>query len=127
MQTRKINAPDAPEAVGGYSQAVEIANASRVLFISGQIPVSADGTTPESFLDQARLAWANVEVQLRAAGMSLENIVKHTTFLADRKYGDENRQVRREMFGELRPALTVVITGIFDEAWLLEIEAIAAA
>ena len=127
MQTRKINAPDAPEAAGGYSQAFEIANASRVLFISGQIPVSADGTTPESFLDQARLAWANVEAQLKAAGMSLENIVKHTTFLADRKYRDENRQVRREVFGELRPALTVVITGIFDEAWLLEIEAIAAA
>ena len=127
MQLRKINAPDAPEAAGGYSQAVEIANASRVLFISGQIPVSADGMTPENFLDQARLAWANVEAQLKAAGMSLENIVKHTTFLADRKYRDENRQVRREVFGELRPALTVVITGIFDEAWLLEIEAIAAA
>ena len=58
--------------------------------------------------------------------MGLENIVKHTTFLADRKYREENRQVRREVFGEMRPALTVVITGIFDEAWLLEIEAIAA-
>ena len=127
METRKINAPDAPEAVGGYSQAVEITNASRVLFISGQIPVSVDGTTPEGFLDQARLAWANVEAQLKAAGMGLENIVKHTTFLADRKYREENRQVRREIFGELRPALTVVITGIFDEAWLLEVEAIAAA
>ncbi len=127
MRTRKINAPDAAEAVGGYSQAFEIANASRVLFISGQIPVRADGTTPETFLDQARVAWANVEAQLRAADMGLENIVKHTTFLADRKYREENRQVRREVFGELRPALTVVITGIFDEAWLLEIEAIAAA
>jgi 2-iminobutanoate/2-iminopropanoate deaminase len=126
METRKINAPDAPEAVGGYSQAVEITNANRVLFISGQIPVRVDGTTPEGFLDQARLAWANVEAQLKAAGMGLENIVKHTTFLADRKYREENRQVRREIFGELRPALTVVITGIFDEAWLLEVEAIAA-
>ncbi len=126
MRTRKINAPDAPEAVGGYSQAFEIANASRVLFVSGQIPVRSDGTTPESFLDQARVAWGNVEAQLKAAGMGLENIVKHTTFLADRKYREENRQVRREVFGEMRPALTVVITGIFDEAWLLEIEAIAA-
>ena len=127
MQTRKINAPDAPEAIAGYSQAFEIMNASRVLFISGQVPVSADGTTPDSFLDQARLAWANLEAQLRAAGMGIENIVKHTTFLADRKYGDENGQVRREVLGDLRPALTVVIAGIFDEAWLLEIEAIAAA
>ena len=91
--------PTLPEAVGGYSQAFEIANASRVLFISGQIPVRADGTTPETFLDQARVAWANVEAQLRAADMGLENIVKHTTFLADRKYREENRQVRREVFG----------------------------
>lgn len=127
MQKRKISAPDAPEAIGGYSQAIEITDASRVLFISGQIPVSADGTTPETFLEQARVAWANVEAQLKAADMSLANIVKHTTFLADRKYREENRQVRREVFGDLRPALTVVITGIFDEAWLLEIEAIAAA
>jgi 2-iminobutanoate/2-iminopropanoate deaminase len=127
MQTRKINAPDAPAPVGGYSQAVEIANARRILFISGQIPVNADGTTPESFAAQARLAWANIEAQLRAADMTLENIVKHTTFLADRKYREENREVRRAVFGELRPALTVVIAGIFDEAWLLEIEAIAAA
>jgi 2-iminobutanoate/2-iminopropanoate deaminase len=126
MQTRKINSPDAPEPVGGYSQAFEIGNASRILFVSGQIPVRADGTTPESFLDQARVAWANVEAQLKAADMGLENIVKHTTFLADRKYREENRQVRREVFGEMRPALTVVIAGIFDEAWLLEIEAIAA-
>ena len=59
--------------------------------------------------------------------MGLENIVKHTTFLANRKYRNENRQVRREVLGELRPALTVIITGIFDEAWLLEIEAVAAA
>ena len=127
MHTRKINAPDAPGPVGGYSQAVEIANASRVLFISGQIPVSADGTVPSGFREQARVAWANVEAQLKAAGMSLDNVVKHTTFLADRKYGGENGHVRREVFGELRPALTVVVAGIFDEAWLLEIEAIAAA
>jgi 2-iminobutanoate/2-iminopropanoate deaminase len=127
METRRLNAPGAPDAAGGYSQAVEIADASRVLFISGQIPVRADGTTPESFLEQARVVWANVEAQLRAAGMGLDNIVKHTTFLADRKYRDENRQVRREVFGELSPPLTVIITGIFDEAWLLEIEAIAAA
>lgn len=127
MQIRKIDARDAPEAVGGYSQAVEVANAGRILYISGQIPVRPDGTTPPSFIEQARLAWANVEAQLKAADMGLENIVKHTTFLADRKYGAENRQVRHEIFGELRPALTVVVAGIFEEAWLLEIEAIAAA
>jgi enamine deaminase RidA (YjgF/YER057c/UK114 family) len=70
---------------------------------------------------------ANVEAQLRAAGMSLDNLVKVTTFLSDRRYGMENRAVRMEVLGERRPALTVVITGIFDDAWLIEIEAVAAA
>jgi hypothetical protein len=44
---------------------------------------------------------------------------------SDRKYGQENRDIRREVFGDLASASTVIITGIFDEAWLLEIEAIA--
>ncbi|MEM7123219.1 MAG: RidA family protein [Pseudomonadota bacterium] len=127
MEQRSINAPDAPGAAGGYAQAREVSGERRTLYISGQIPVRADGTTPDDFVEQARVAWTNVEAQLRAAGMSLENIVKHTTFLADRRYRDDNRTVRNEVLGDLDPALTVIITGIFDEAWLLEIEAVAVA
>jgi 2-iminobutanoate/2-iminopropanoate deaminase len=127
MKNRSINAPDAPQPVGFYAQAVEATGAERWLQVSGQIPVTADGKVPEDFRSQCRLAWANVEAQLRAAGMSLDNLVKVTTFLSDRRYGLENRAVRQEVLGDRRPALTVVITGIFDEAWLLEIEAVAAA
>jgi len=124
---RVIEATDAPAAQGGYAQALEIAAPTRMLFISGQIPEDGAGTLPDSFLDQCRQAWANVEAQLRAAGMSLDNLVKVTTFLADRGYAAENRAVRQEVLGARAPALTVVITGIFDERWLVEIEAIAAA
>ena len=127
MKTRAINSQDSPATSGFYSQAVEISDATRTLYISGQIPVGRDGTTPESFTDQARLAWANVEAQLHAADMSLENIVKHTTYLSDRRYRDENASVRQKILGTLEPALTVVITGIYDEEWLLEIEAVAVA
>lgn len=127
MKVRTINAPDGPGASGGYSQAVDVSGASRTLYISGQIPVDADGTVPESFEDQARLVWKNIERQLAAADMSLANIVKHTTFLSSREHREANRIVRQEVFGDLSPALTVIITGIFDEAWLLEIEAIAMA
>lgn len=124
---RAINATDAPQPVGGYAQAVELTGAQRLLFISGQVPVGADGHVPSGFKEQARLAWANVQAQLRAAGMGLDNLVKVTIFLADRAYGLENREVRREVFGDRQIALTVIITGIFDAAWLLEIEAVAAA
>lgn len=127
MDKRIINSPDAPGASGGYAQAVETIGAERIVYVSGQIPVSTDGNVPESFREQAELAWRNVESQLRAADMSLKNIVKHTTFISDRKYRQINSEVRREVLGDLEAALTVIITGIYDEAWLLEIEVVASA
>ena len=123
---RPIDASDAPQATGGYAQAVEVEGAQRLLFVSGQIPVRADGAVPTDFKTQARTAWGNVEAQLRAAGMTLDNLVKVAIFLFDRQYALENREIRQEVLGDRRIALTVIITGIFDAAWLLEIEAIAA-
>jgi 2-iminobutanoate/2-iminopropanoate deaminase len=48
------------------------------------------------------------------------NIVKVTTFLSSREYAIENRAVRQAMLGSHAAALTVIVTGIFDEKWLLE-------
>lgn len=125
MKAQEVNAPDGPSASGGYSQAYLVDQPSRILHISGQIPVDADGTVPVDFEEQARLTWRNIERQLAAAGMSLDNIVKHTTFLSDRKYRAANSKVRQEVLGDHAPALTVIIADIYDEAWLLEIEAVA--
>ena len=124
---RPINAPDAPQSAGGYAQAVEVSGFSRIVHVSGQIPVTLDGTVPSSFGDQCRLVWANIEAQLRASGMTLDNLVKATTFLSDRRFAAENGDVRRAVLGGRTPALTVIIAGIYDEAWLLEIEAVAVA
>jgi enamine deaminase RidA (YjgF/YER057c/UK114 family) len=127
MNKRTLNAPDAPDPVGAYAQAVEVTGAQKMLFISGQIPVAKDGAVPSGFEAQCRQAWANLKAQLQAADMTLDNVVKITMFLADRKDGLVNRAIRQEMLGDRRPALTVIITGIFDAAWFLEIEAIAVA
>jgi len=127
MKQRTIDSKEGPESTGGYSQAVEATGVKRTVYVSGQIPVDRNGATPESFADQARLAWMNVKAQLAAADMTVDNIVKHTTFLADRRYRCENGKVRREVLGDRAPALTVVIADIYDEAWLLEIEAVAVA
>ena len=120
-----IEAKDAPSPDGHYAQAVRVRGAAEMLFISGQIPVDRAGNVPASFQDQALLAWANVEAQLRAGRMTLDDIVKVTIYLSDRKYADENRAVRRQVLGQRMVALTCIITGIFDAAWLLEIEAVA--
>jgi enamine deaminase RidA (YjgF/YER057c/UK114 family) len=126
MKVSTINADAAPQAAGGYSQAVAVSGAERLLFISGQIPETTTGDVPGEFSEQARLVWRNVLAQLGAAGMTVANLVKVTIFLSSREYATQNGDIRREMLGAHRPALTVIITGIFDQKWLLEIEAVAA-
>ncbi len=127
MKLTPINAPDAPQPLGGYVQAMEVTGAARTLYISGQIPETVNGNVPERFEDQARLVWQNVIAQLRAADMTLDNLVKVTIFLSDRKYTADYRKVRQDVLQGRQIGLTTIITGIFDEKWLLEIEAIAAA
>jgi enamine deaminase RidA (YjgF/YER057c/UK114 family) len=127
MQTRSINAPGVPVPATGYVQAREISGHLRTLFISGQTPVDADGKVPDGFEAQCRLVWRNVEAQLEAAGMTLDNLVMTRTYLAHRRDGLANRAVRNEVLAGREIALTVVIAGIFDEGWLLEMEAVAAA
>lgn len=109
-----------------YDNAHEVSGATRWLFVSGQIPADALGKVPADFKDQARLTWRNVEQQLKDADMTMEDLVKVTIFLSDRKYIPDNGLVRREMKLRL-PAMTIIIATIYREDWLLEIEAIAAA
>ena len=125
MTIKRINAKDGAAAVGAYAQALEVSNTTRRLYVSGQAPVTVDGTVPATFKEQAETVWRNILAQLHAADMTAENIVKATTFLVDRKYRDENKTVRQEMLRGHTFALTVVLAGMFEEGWLLEIDAIA--
>lgn len=123
MQRRTIE----PMAGLAYAQAVEISGAQRLLFISGQVPADGNGDVPPDYPSQYRLAWANLEAKLTAAGMTFDNLVKVTIFLSDRRYVKESVGLRPAILGDRSPAITIIIAGIYDEAWLLEIEAIAAA
>jgi enamine deaminase RidA (YjgF/YER057c/UK114 family) len=110
-----------------HAQAVEVTGASRLLYVSGQIPVSAESRVPEGFADQARLVWAKLFAQLEAAWMELENLVKVTVFLSDRRPIADYRATRDAMLGGRRIGVTCIVCNSFDPAWLLEIEAVAAA
>jgi enamine deaminase RidA (YjgF/YER057c/UK114 family) len=70
--------------------------------------------------------WSHLLAQLAAADLSVNDLVKVTTYLASRDFADRNAEIRREVLGQHAPALTVIIAGIYDSRWLLEIEAIAA-
>lgn len=125
MTIRRINADDGAEAIGSYVQALEVTNTSRRLYISGQAPITAAGMVPATFKEQAETVWRNILAQLHAADMSAENLVKATTFLSDRKFREENREVRHAILNGHTFALTVVLAGMFEDGWLLEIDAIA--
>ena len=124
---RPLTGDGSPPVEGSYPQAVEVLAPSRWLYLSGQIPVAPDGSLAPDFVGQCEQVWENIETQLTAAGMTLDNLVKVTTFLSDRQYALENREVRLRRLAGRQPALTVIVAGIFDEAWLVEIEAVAAA
>ena len=127
MERRIITPPGYPDLPGAYAPAVEVSGEGRTLYISGTVPVDAAGRCASDFDGQCRQVWANLEAILAAADMSFDNLVKVTTYLADRTYNLDNRAIRQELLGERRFALTVILPAIFDEAWLIEIEAVAVA
>lgn len=125
MQKREINAEAAPQPAAAYSQAVEVAGGTRILFISGQIGIKADGTGPTGVAEQARLAWRNIEAQLNAAGMGFDNLVKVTMIIPNAADIPATRSARAEALGNRRPASTLIVAGLADPAWKIEIEGIA--
>lgn len=127
MHLKHINAPDAAPPAGQYTQAVEVGGATRTLYVSGQVGNDAAGNTPPNFDAQCRLVWANLEAQLRAAGMGLDNIVKLVTIVPDPADVAASRVIRGEVLGARRPASTLIVAGLADPKWKIEIEAIAVA
>ncbi len=126
MKLTPINAPDAPYIAGTYARAMSIKGAEELLIISGQIPVDADGNQSDDPVEQGHQVFANIDAQLRAAGMTKDNLVKITIYLASRRYIHAYRTARDAYLQGREIALTCIITGIFDESWVMEIEAMAA-
>ena len=127
MSPQAISPKNVSAPVGGYSHGLAVREGARRLYISGQIPDAPDGTVPPDFAGQCRQVWRNIEAILAEGGMSLADLVKITTFLSDRRFAGENGEIRREVLGDLRPALTVVVVQTLEPQWLLEIEAEAVA
>lgn len=113
---------------GGWAQASHIGEPSRMLLISGQVPQDADGNVPDSIDGQCRAVWANLHTQLTAADMTYANLAKLTIILTDRAHVPAMVAVRQEIFNDqVQPAVTTIIADLFDERWMIEIEAIAVA
>ncbi|MCM1309448.1 MAG: RidA family protein [Bacteroides sp.] len=119
-----IATTNAPGAIGPYSQAID---AGQFVFVSGQIPVNpATGEIPEGITAQARQSMANVKAVLAAAGLTMDNVVKTTVFLADMSLFVPMNEVYAEAFSAPYPARSAVAVKELPKQVLLEVEVIAA-
>ena len=126
MHIARHDPPQVAAPLGSYTHGLELSAVARLLFISGQIPTRPDGTVPADFEGQCRAVWANIIAVLASAGMTVHHLVKITTYLTSRTQADANGRVRRDVLGDHRCALTVVVAETLESPWLLEIEAVAA-
>ena len=119
-----IYTPNAPAAIGPYSQAVQAGN---MLFVSGQIPI--DPATGEfagsDIATQTNQSLTNIKNILAAAGYSLNDVVKTTVLLADIADFAAMNAVYAEYFTENKPARACFAVKDLPKGALVEIEAIA--
>ena len=117
-----IQTPNAPAAIGPYSQAIAVGN---LLFTSGQIPLRADGSLVEGDITvQTMQVLANLTAVIKAAGGSLNKVVKTTVFLKNLDDFVAMNKVYGEAFGSHTPARSTVQVAKLPRDVLVEIEAI---
>ncbi len=119
-----ISTPDAPGAIGPYSQAVVVDD---WVFLSGQIPI--DPATGELIVGdvaaQTHRVMKSLVAVLEAAGSSLSKVVKTTCYLSDMGNFSEMNAVYAEYFGDHRPARATVQAAGLPKAVDVEIDIIA--
>lgn len=110
-----------------YSHAALVEGARRRLVISGQVGVEPDGSVSTTGEGQIARAYANLRAVLEAHGMGIADVVKSTAFLTDRALIPAYRAARDTVFADHAPASTLlVVAGLADPRWMVEIEAEAA-
>lgn len=120
---KTVSTPNAPAAIGPYSQAVEL---NGTVYVSGQLPVNpATGTMPDGIEAQTRQSLENIGAILKEAGLGFNDIVKTTVFMADLSMFGAMNAVYAEFFPESKPARACFQVAALPKAALVEIEAVA--
>ena len=114
-----IVTPNAPAAIGPYSQGIA---AGQTVYVSGQLPT---GLIPEGIAAQTAQSLKNIQAILAQQEMTLANVVKTTVFLADINDFAEMNKVYGEYFAQPYPARSAVQVGKLPKDAPLEIECIA--
>lgn len=125
MQFRNPTGVHAP--VAAYSHQVEVPAGARWLVLAGQVGLRPDGTLPTDPAEQLEVVLDNVRRNLDAAGMTVGDIVKLTTYLVGEVEPDRRRQVFGAFFGDHRPCTTLLyVSALGTPALKAEVDAWAA-
>jgi enamine deaminase RidA (YjgF/YER057c/UK114 family) len=105
----------------GFSRALRVGTQ---VIVSGTGPVWPDGSCPDDAATQARRCFDIIEVALTEAGATLADVVRTRMYLTSVGDAQAVGAVHGELFGQIRPAATmVVVAGLVDTRWKVEIEA----
>lgn len=113
-------------ATEDYVHAMEMRGAERMLFVSGTMGLDPQGRPGATLAEQLDLIWANLRTILAAADMTVDNIVRRTSYLRDASYAEANAAARVEALGGHVVPTTAIVAGTLVSDWLVEIEIIAA-
>ena len=121
---KQISTNNAPAAIGPYSQAIE---ANGMVFVSGQLPVNpATGEFAEGGIKELTYqSLTNMKNILAEVGLTMENVVKTTVFLADMADFAAMNEVYASFFTGVAPARSAVAVKTLPKNALVEIECIA--
>jgi enamine deaminase RidA (YjgF/YER057c/UK114 family) len=120
MERRNISGTGAYEPVVGYSRAVVVGDR---VHVSGTAANPADGSPPpKDIYDQTHVCLELIGTALEQAGTSLANVVRTRVYLVNADDFDGFARAHAEVFGDVRPANTTVLAGLFDPRWKVEIE-----
>lgn len=114
-------------ATDDYVHAMEVRGAGRLLFVSGTMGLDAQGVPAATLDEQLDLIWANLRTILASADMTVDNIVRLTSYLRDESYAEANAKARvAALGGRMVPTIGLIAQTLVSE-WLVEIEVVAAA
>lgn len=126
MPIEYVSTPDAPQAIGPYSQGVK---SQGFVYTSGQIALdpATGNLVTSSFEDQVRRVFKNLEAILKAAGSDFSRVLKATVFLTDLGNFVVLNEIYAEYFADHKPARTTVQVPALPKGAAVEIDLIALA
>jgi len=121
MERQRVSSGAKWEPVHGYSRAVRIRN---TVFVSGTVGLRSDGSVAAGAYEQTQRALEIIRKALEETGARITDVVRTRIFVTDVGQFEEVARAHREVFGDIRPASSMVeVRRLLDDAFLVEVEA----